>query len=174
MLARAREPFLIRRCLRAVTYASERMTNTRQILYRPFRHFLPRRVSHHLEKRGKHGHEQPSAMRLLPIAHRAGRPVGTGKDLRISAQWQRSELFPLSRRPLPRRGNKLLGKAPNGTGNCPDDCASGLIDLDARRFRSRDAANKRRAVHSSPAFPGSSAYLPNQHLTCDKFFTSGW
>jgi hypothetical protein len=154
-LARVRESFLIRRCLRAVTYASERMTNTRQILYCPFCHFLPGRVSHHLEKGGKHGREQPSAMRLLPIAHRAGRPVGTGEDLRISAQWQRSELFPLSRRPLPRRGNKLLGKAPTGTGNCPDDRASGLIDLDARRFRSRRRSGQAEGgARRSPGFPG--------------------
>jgi hypothetical protein len=56
-------------------------------------------------------------MRVLPIAHRAGRAMDTGEDLRIGAQWQRPELFPLSSRPLRRRGNKLLGKTPNGTGN---------------------------------------------------------
>src|SRR5215469_9627828 len=66
-------------------------------------------------------------MRLLSSANRIGRAMGTREDLRISAQWQRSELFPLSRRPLCRRGSKLLGKTPNGTGNCPGDCAGGVM-----------------------------------------------
>ena len=41
-LPRARESFLVSRCLRLLTYTPERMTNTRQILYRPLRDFLER------------------------------------------------------------------------------------------------------------------------------------
>ena len=49
-------------------------------------------------------------MRVLPIARRAGRAMDTGEDLRISAQWQRPELFPLSRRPLREEEISCWGK----------------------------------------------------------------
>ena len=45
--------------------------------------------------------------------------MGAGEDLRTRAQWPRSTLSPLSRRPLRPTGSKLLGKTTNGTGDCP-------------------------------------------------------
>jgi hypothetical protein len=74
-------------------------------------------------------------MRLLWIAHRARRAMGSAEDLRARPQWPRTSLSPLSRRPLRRAGSELLGKTSRGTGNCPDDCASGLSSGDRRGSR---------------------------------------
>src|SRR5215469_11386818 len=46
-------------------------------------------------------------MRVLPIASRVRAKMGTGEDLRARARCGA----------LPRAGRKLLGKAPNGSGN---------------------------------------------------------